>query len=73
MRSSCRAKPATVQEIGEPQDREILPVDGLFFSSTNASHDAIGWKRAWAGMSWSSRLCGTFPRSWSERAYDEIM
>ena len=35
------SEPATVQEIGEPQDPKFFQLLGLFFSSTNASHDSI--------------------------------
>jgi ribonucleoside-diphosphate reductase alpha chain len=65
------SEPATVQEIGEPQDAKFFQLLGMFFSSANASHDSI---RLGACLS-ESGLVDLFTqyvaRAWSDRIYDD--
>jgi ribonucleoside-diphosphate reductase alpha chain len=64
-------EPATVQEIGEPQDARFFQLLGLFFSSTNASHDAIRLEACLGGGELIEPFARYVAQTWSQRMYDD--
>jgi ribonucleoside-diphosphate reductase alpha chain len=64
-------EPATVQEVGEPQDARFFQLLGLFFSSTNASHDAIRLEACLGGGELAEPFARYVAQTWSQRMYDD--
>jgi ribonucleoside-diphosphate reductase alpha chain len=64
-------EPATVQEVGEPQDARFFQLLGLFFSSTNASHDAIRLEACLGGGELAEPFARYVAQTWSQRLYDD--
>ncbi|MGD0462952.1 MAG: LAGLIDADG family homing endonuclease [Tepidisphaeraceae bacterium] len=65
------SEPATVQEIGEPQDARFFQLLGLFFSSTNATHDAIRLEACLGGGELVEPFARYVAETWSQRLYDD--
>jgi ribonucleoside-diphosphate reductase alpha chain len=65
------SEPATVQEIGEPQDPHFFQLLGLFFSSTNASHDSIRLDACLGDGELIEPFARYVAHAWSERMYDD--
>ena len=63
------SEPATVREIGEPQDPKFFQLMGLFFSSTNASHDSIRLDACLGGNELAEPFMRYVSTVWSARAY----
>jgi len=63
------SEPATVREIGEPQDPKFFQLLGLFFSSTNASHDSIRLDACLGGNELAEPFARYVSTVWSARAY----
>jgi len=65
------SEPATVQEIGEPQDQKFFQLLGLFFSSANASQDVIRLDACLGEHDLIEPLARYITQAWSERLYDD--
>jgi ribonucleoside-diphosphate reductase alpha chain len=65
------SEPATVQEIGEPQDARFFQLLGLFFSATNASHEAIRLDACLGGGELIEPFARYAALTWSQRLYDD--
>jgi ribonucleoside-diphosphate reductase alpha chain len=65
------SEPATVQEIGEPQDPHFFQLLGLFFSSANASHDSIRLDACLGGAELIEPFARYVAHAWNERIYDD--
>jgi ribonucleoside-diphosphate reductase alpha chain len=63
------SEPATVREIGEPQDPKFFQLMGLFFSSTNASHDSIRLDACLGCNEMAEPFARYVFTVWSARAY----
>ncbi len=65
------SQPATVQEIGEPQDARFFQLLGLFFSSANASHEAIRLDACLGEGELVEPFARYVAETWSQRLYDD--
>ncbi len=64
------SQPASVQQIGEPQDHKLFQLVGLFLGSANADHSAIQLDRVVAPEQ-IDEFTQYVHRTWGERAYDD--
>jgi ribonucleoside-diphosphate reductase alpha chain len=64
-------KPATVQEIGEPQDPKFFQLLGLFFSGANGDCDAVRLDACLGGTDLVEPLAKYVAETWCERPYDD--
>jgi ribonucleoside-diphosphate reductase alpha chain len=65
------SEPATVREIGEPQDPRFFQLMGLFFSSANASHDCIRLDACLGAHELTEVFTRYVSKVWNDRAYDD--
>jgi ribonucleoside-diphosphate reductase alpha chain len=65
------SEPATVEQIGEPQDPCFFQLLGLLFSSANGRTDAIRLEACVGGGAVGERLAQYVAQTWRERLYED--